>query len=156
MRTAENAGPPQESGVGIRNSAWELCVILLSAISFAGACLMVVPWGFHIFTYLPVAFIISLLIGLTIVDIKRSIVYAVASMVLGSVIAATILLAPYSIFAASVSRVNIAGVLILSTIAKIFLLSAFVPIVGSAVGSFLGEGTLPKSESETQSQDSAG
>jgi len=156
LRTPENAGPPQESGMGIRNAAWELCVVLLSALSYAGACLMVVPWGFHIFTYLPVAFIISLLIGLTIVELKRSIVYAIASMALGSAIAATILLAPYSIFAASVSRVNIAGVLILSTIAKIFLLSAFVPIVGSALGSFLGEKTLPKAESEMPSQDSAG
>ncbi len=117
---------------------------------------MVVPWGFHIFTYLPVAFLISLLIGLTIVELKRSIVYAIASTVLGSAIASTILLAPYSIFAASVGRVNIAGVLILSTIAKIFLLSAFVPFVGAAFGSFLGERTLEESASETQSQDSEG
>ena len=95
-----------------------------------------------IFYYLPIALIVSCMIGLLVVDIEKSIIYTLVCVVVGNAMAAGMLFSPYIIFAESAGSVNIAGTTIFSSIGKLFLVSIAVYFVGVVLGCFLGEKTI--------------
>lgn len=125
-----------------QRSITHLGVVVASCFNYAGAGLLVILWKMDIFYYLPIAFIISCMIGLLIVEIERSVIYTVVCVVVGNAMAAGMLFAPYLIFAAGVGSVNIASLLIFSSIGKLFLVSVAVYFVGVILGCFLGEKTI--------------
>lgn len=125
----------------MRRSIKHLGVVIACCFNYAGACLLIILWRIDIFYYLPIAFIISCMIGLLIVEIERTVIYTILCMVIGNAMAAAILLSPSVIFKASVGEVNIASFLVLSSIGKLFLVSAVVYFLGAIFGCFLGEKT---------------
>lgn len=124
-----------------RKSITHLGVVVASCFNYAGACLLIILWRMDIFYYLPIALLISCMIGLLIVEIEKSIIYTIVCVVVGNAMAAGMLFAPYIIFAGSVGSVNIAGTTIFSSIGKLFLVSVAVYFVGVVLGCFLGEKT---------------
>ena len=123
----------------MQKSIRDLGVVVASCFNYAGACLLIILWRIDIFYYLPIAFVISCMIGLLIVDVERSVIYTLICTVMGNAIAAAILLSPYMIFAEDVGSTNVASYLVLSSIAKLFLISVTVYFLGAALGCFLGE-----------------
>jgi len=124
-----------------QRSITHLGVVVASCFNYAGAGLLIILWKIDIFYYLPIAFIISAMIGLLIVEIERSIIYTIVCVVVGNVMAAGILFSPYIVFAESAGSINIASLLIFGSIGKLFLVSVAVYFVGVALGCFLGEKT---------------
>ena len=102
-------------------------------------------WRIELFHYLPIAFFISCIIGLVIVEIERSVIYTIVCTVIGNLMAATILLLPHRIFRAGVGEFNIAIFLVLSSIGKLFLVSAAAYFLGVMLGCYLGQKTTEMS-----------
>jgi len=123
-----------------------LGVIVASSFNYVGACLLILIWKMDIFIYLPIAFAISCMIGLLVVEIERSIIYTIACVIMGHAMAAAILLSPHTIFQASVGEFNIAGTVVLGSIGKLFLVSAAAYFLGVIFGCFLGEKTTSLTE----------
>ena len=114
-------------------------MVAASSFNYAGASLLVIVWSLNIFYYLPMVFVISCMIGAIVVDVRRSIIYTYTCMVIGHMIATVMFLLPYIIFAESVGRVNVAIIVVLNTLVKVFLISAILYFLGAMLGCFLGE-----------------
>jgi len=84
------------------------------------------------------------MIGVLVVDITRSIIYAYASMAIGHIIAIAIFLFPYLIFEESVQRTNVAVMAVLNSLVKVFLVSAIIYFFGAILGCFVGEKLLER------------
>lgn len=130
----------------IRGAFFDLSLILLSAICYTGAILLTIVWDLHILLYLVVAFIISCLLGAVAVDIRKSIISAYVSMILGSVAASAIFLAPHALFSRDPIEFDYAAINLFTVLAKIILIGLIVYFLGALVGSNLGEKALQRTK----------
>jgi hypothetical protein len=67
-------------------------------------------------------------------------------MVIGHIISIVIFLFPYIVFAESVQRTNVAVMVVLNTLVKVFLVSAIVYFFGAILGCYLGEKLLEQTQ----------
>jgi hypothetical protein len=135
-----------ETASKIRGPFLNLSLILLSAVCYTGAILLTIVWDLNIFLYLVVAFIISCLLGAVAVDIKKSIILAYVSMILGSVAATAIFLAPHALFSRNPIEFDYAAISLFTVLAKIILLGLIVYFLGALVGAYLGEKALQRTK----------
>ena len=131
-----------------RGPLWDLGLVSASIFNYASACLMIILWEFELLYYIPIAFAISFMIGFLIVDVKKSVIYTYASMVLGNGVAIAAFLTPYVIYKESTLATNFAATIVLSVIAKLFMVTAIVYFLGAMLGCFLGEKSIKKMETE--------
>ena len=117
---------------------WSIGLIITSSLNYAAANLLIIIWNLELHYYLLMVFILSVMIGILALDISKSIIIAYASMIGGLLIASTIFLQPYVIFAADVVRFNFAATVLFSFLAKIFLISAVLYFLGAVLGCVLG------------------
>ncbi len=130
----------------IRRAFFDLSLILLSTICYTGAILLAIIWDLNILLYLVAAFIISALLGAVAVDIRKSIIFAYVSMVLGSVVATAIFLAPHALFSRNPVEFDYAAINLFTVLAKIILIGLIVYFLGALVGAHLGEKALQKTK----------
>jgi len=128
----------------MRRLLWNLCLVVAASFNYASVSLLLIVWNLDLLYYLPLVFIISCMIGVLVVDITRSIIYAYACMAIGHIIAIAIFLSPYLIFEESVQRTNVAVMAVLNSLVKVFLVSAIIYFFGAILGCFVGEKLLER------------
>lgn len=121
---------------------WIAGLIIASSLNYAAANLLIIIWRIELFYYLPMVFMLSVMIGALILSVSKSIICAYSSMIGGLIIASTIFLAPYVIFAEDVVRFNIAATVLFSFLSKVFLVSVVLYFLGAILGCILGRRIL--------------
>jgi hypothetical protein len=121
---------------------WNIVLVLSASICYAGAILWSIIWRLDILLYIVVGFLISALLGAIIVDIKRSVASAYISMLLGSLIAVVLFLAPHALFSKSSTEFDFAAIALLTILGKMVLIGLIFYFLGAFLGCYLGEKTL--------------
>lgn len=137
MRENYQPAPPKPHKI-----LWNIGLVLSASICYAGAVLWSIIWRLDILLYIVVAFLISTLLGAMIIDIKRSVASTYISMLLGSLIAIVIFLAPHALFAKSSTEFDFAAIALFTILGKMILIGLIFYFLGAFLGAYLGEKTL--------------
>lgn len=113
-------------------------ITIASCINFICAHLLIFIWKQPYYYYI-VIFIASFLTGAVIVDFARSILYALASYITGSIISIVIAIAPAIIYGADRIIIDANILYYTSYLAKLLLISLPLCLFVVIFGAFIGE-----------------
>lgn len=128
--------------------ALQLGIVLASSLNYAGVALLNLIWTWEFHLLLPILTITSFLMGMTVVNMKRAIVYATISIFFGSTLVTAIMSAPPMLLSESPAKVDAAIVAGLSRVSYLLIINVVVCIFGVAMGSLVGEWLEPIEEFE--------
>lgn len=126
----------------------QLGIVLASSLNYAGATLLNLIWSWEFYLLLPILAVTSFLMGMTVVNMKRAIVYATISIFLGSTLVTVIMSAPPMLLSESPATVDAAITVALSQVSELLIFNIIVCILGAAMGSLVGELQEPIEEFE--------
>jgi hypothetical protein len=133
----------------LRTTWLEIGAILGLGLNYASAYVIAFVWNFpdpdselilHIFT----VFIVSLLFGALIVDIRKALLYALGAIPLGVAIATTLISAPSIMLAENIALVDTSVTVALTAIVRIFIIGVTFQIIGIFVGCLFGDSVSTK------------
>lgn len=125
-----------------------LLIALASSLNFAGAILLNVVWKIDLLLYMPLAFMMSFLMGVILVNMGRSLISACVSLFLSSAIVTAVMTLPPVIIGEGASVIDEALMSTLNAVSRILLFNLVVCILGALVGSLVGELLEPFEEIE--------
>lgn len=114
-------------------------ILLTSSLNYAGIVILNIVWKFDLLLYLLAIFFVSCLMGVILVDIKKSLIYACASLFSSAAIVTAIMLLPPLIIGEGASVISDTVMSTLNAISKLLLFNLMFCIIGAIVGSMIGE-----------------
>lgn len=123
----------------MRKFALNFGLVTSLALNYTSVHLLNIIWDLDILYYLVLVFVVSLLFGVIVVDVRKSIALTCVALATSVAITFGLYMMPYWIFAESMARINVTVVIFFNVIAKLLVVGAILFIVGTLIGCFIGE-----------------
>lgn len=122
---------------GHRRFLFELGVAFASSLNYAGSYVLFLLWRLGIQYSVVISLAVSLIIGILVVDLTRSVVYTYISIILGSAVAILIISGPVII--EDPEMIDVAIAVAINPMVGLLLTNFAMCTIGVFTGCFLGE-----------------
>jgi hypothetical protein len=122
----------------------EASALLALSLNYMGAYIIAILWKWPseemiLLFYILAVFIVSLLFGSFIIDLKRSTIYTAISAAIGMFLAVTLMSAPPIILSLEAMSIDATLTMALTVISKLFLVGVTFAFIGTIVGCIIGD-----------------
>lgn len=134
----------------LRRTLLEIGAMMALGANYAAVCVIAFVWGPDAFArvggahselliYILILFIVSLLFGALIIDMKKTLFYTIGSIVIGIALATAIISAPSVMSPGDIILLDFSITVALATVSRLFVVGITFMIVGAILGSFVGD-----------------
>lgn len=116
-----------------------LLILLTTSLNYAGGIISNIVWKLDLLIYMPLIFIMSCLMGIILVNMGKSLIYACVSLFLSTAIVTAIMTMPPVIIGEGASVIDEAVMSTLNAVSRILIFNLVVCIFGALLGSMIGE-----------------
>jgi presenilin-like A22 family membrane protease len=122
----------------------EISAMLALSVNYAGAYILAIIWNWpspetELYVHLVALFIVSFLFGALIVNIQRTLIYTIVSIVIGMALAAFFVSLPSVMLGEAYEAVDLSLTVALAVLSRLFVVGAMFQLIGPLFGCFLGD-----------------
>lgn len=127
----------------LRRKILETGAMVALGVNYAGAFIITSIWNYptadsKLLLHISIVFAVSILFGAIIVDLKKALLYTIGSIVVGLVLATTIMASP-SIVVEGIEFLDASVSLALIAVSRLLVVGVTFVFLGIIIGCFVGE-----------------